>query len=184
MKFFTRPNPSLKFSDKESIFIRYNRNREAEDIERQKYSFIAIDILTSSMPSNVTLVESKIKDIVKTSFDVFEPESDANFYHLEKLLDYLILRDPNRCLDVICNTDSKEKVDNPPLIFKCLYYLSHPAVVSVVLLSIFRRNLPEDDEVELKKHRTRFLNLKKFGLIEKIVEIILCQDENGKNSLI
>lgn len=128
--------------------------------------------------------------MIKT-FDIFHPDSNANFFHFQKLFDHLLQHDPNSVLELIflplpetgsvpegTSTDSlQEPTMQRPLIFRTLPYLYEAPVMAVVLSCLFR--LKSDRESPITQ-KLRYIMLQNEQFLEYIVSFLLLPDPKCK----
>ncbi len=100
-------------------------------------------------------------------FDIFQPNSNGNFYHFEKLVEYFLMRHPVQFLDTVllagpekslpledCHSASCSSVEKPkPLIFQSIPYLYESPVMSAVIKILTWRSIDDAPSNQLQKHR-------------------------------
>ncbi|KAI3630477.1 hypothetical protein MIR68_011912 [Amoeboaphelidium protococcarum] len=159
----------------------YSSKKSSNDMWVQKYSYNTVDLFYFPNTQNVKLLDVRFREIIASLFNVFDEQSDGNYHHFCKYIDYVILRDGNRLLDFVMNkfVSPRNSAVEIPLIMRMLVGLGHSAVEQILIRLLFKSfgNVNEDPQC-LKRQVERFRVLSNFRFVESLWKIVLLDPGN------
>ncbi|KAI3648110.1 hypothetical protein MP228_005964 [Amoeboaphelidium protococcarum] len=171
----------LFYSTERLSRVCYSSKKQSNDMWVQKYSYNTVDLFYFPNTQNVKLLDIRFREIIASLFNVFDEQSDGNYHHFCKFIDYVILRDGNRLLDFVMNKflSPRNSAVEIPLIMRMLVGLGHSAVEQILIRLLFKSfgNVNEDPQC-LQRQVERFRVLSNFRFVESLWNIVLLDPGN------
>jgi hypothetical protein len=168
--------------------------RDFDNLDAQKLSYKTMLILCQSNQTTTRLYESRLREIVLHLFNVFQPRSNGNFYHVREVFQFLLKLQPRQFIEILIAptpayfqfpSDSHESMGEHkvqrPLLLNALPYAKEPAVADMIIEILFYPDPESNGNVSEIRLRT-FKTLREHGFIEYLVDLISIDDPQGASS--